>query len=191
MLTALMYRAEKLTFEPAAIKTAWWETGWYPFDGEKIMVRTRLETATVLPTVDDYLVDRVTSASSRAASAQADLRSELLANVTPVKVRKLAKHVGDPKLLVAEHKKREEAAVLAAAEKQERLVVREANAMVRFVEKAAKKQKVEAHTCLADGCNKIHRGGKDWVVCEQCERRACAIHKTQLVGHVCVDEEDE
>lgn len=50
----------------------------------------------------------------------------------------------------------------------------------RALGEAEAEAKRKKFTCMVDGCETRHKGGKKWAVCERCERRCCPSHVTFL-----------
>jgi hypothetical protein len=147
------YKAESIAFTPAVIIAAFERTGIYPWSPEVIRERAKLNYGRARLSCDPH------DLSEMVVSFKDDKRTNPLVQTgcTDVEVEVRPSAVHAPWELLRLHEEK------VAAEEEKR------------------RQKDEARarsTCQQPGCPKVHRGGKDWYVCEHCSHFVmCSEHK--------------
>lgn len=90
----------------------------------------------------------------------------------------------NPSELIQLHSDQQEARRLQEAEKAERLNQRQERKRKREEDRLQRQLDRAMRTCRTEGCDRVYRGGKRWVKCNECQSvYFCESHKSGLIEH--------
>ena len=169
---------ERKAFQPQIIRSAFRETGLWPWNPDKIRKLTMENSGIAALSPEEVIEKRAIDSCSTLIKKLADegeaLGKRARTYTTSVPLNGL--HSPAKRLKWAED---------AAAKAQEDA---EEKAKKRKAREDAEKEKAQRRAsskCCEDSCQKIRRCGKAWAHCENCSVLLCPDHKKNFAAHVC------